>query len=97
MALAFSRSDRDDDFTKVELTFISKEGCHLCDVALDVVEEVRRQHPFRLAVVKIAEGDVLFPLYSQKIPVGLIDGRIIFTYRVSPRHLIRELRAAAES
>jgi hypothetical protein len=83
---------RHEDFSDVEVTFISKDDCHLCEEALAVVEQVRRKHPFRLKLVKIRKGDEWYDRYWDKIPVVLIDGRMGFKYRVEAKELIAKLR-----
>jgi hypothetical protein len=85
--------ERRDDFSKIEVVFISKEDCHLCDDALIVVNEVRRKHPFPLRTVKIEPGDEWYDRYRDKIPVVLIGGRMAFKYRVDADELVRKLRA----
>jgi hypothetical protein len=85
---------RRDEFAGIEVVFISKDDCHLCDIAQQVVEDVRRDHPFTLRVVKIQPGDEWHDLYWDKIPVVLIDGRMAFKYTVDPGELLRKLRAS---
>lgn len=82
-----------NDLSAIELIFLSKDECHLCEEALEVVEGLRRKHPFGLRVVKITEGDEWYDAYWDKIPVGLIDGRMIFKYRVTADELLAKLRA----
>jgi hypothetical protein len=82
------------DVSDVEVTFLTKDGCRLCDEALFVVEGVRRRFPFKLDIVHIVEGDEWFERFGDKIPVGLIDGRMVFKYRVSPVDFFMKLRAS---
>ena len=82
------------DVSDVEVVFLTKDGCRLCDEALHVVEGVRRRFPFRLNIVHIVEGDEWFDRYSDKIPVGLINGRMAFKYRVTPVDFFVKLRAS---
>jgi hypothetical protein len=82
------------DVSDVQVTFLTKDGCRLCDEALYVVEGVRRRFPFKLDIVHIAEGDEWFATYGDKIPVGLINGRMAFKYRVNPVDFFVKLRAS---
>ena len=79
----------------VEMIFLSKEDCHLCDTALDVVRELQRKHRFDLQVIKIVKGDAWHDQYWDKIPVGLAGGRMLFKYRVDPDQLLEKLRHSA--
>ncbi|MEP7217986.1 MAG: glutaredoxin family protein [Bacteroidota bacterium] len=86
---------RAPDLSDIELLVISRDDCHLCDKALAVVEEVRRRRPFRLRVVKMVEGDEWHERYWDKIPVGLVNGAMIFKYRVTAEELLAKLRVRA--
>lgn len=82
------------DCSDVEVTFLTKDGCRLCDEAMVVVEGVRRRHPFRLTIVNIEQGDEWYERYSDKIPVGLINGRMVFKYHVRPLEFLTKLLAS---
>ncbi len=70
----------------------SRPGCHLCDAAADVVRSVQRRCPFEFRIVDI-DGDAdLERRYGASIPVIAVDGRSVFTYRVEPAELEREVR-----
>ena len=81
----------------VEMIFLSKDDCHLCDTALEIVEALRRKHRFDLRVIKIRPGDEWHDEYWDKIPVGLAGGRMLFKYRVAPEQLLEKLRHTAPS
>lgn len=70
---------------------ISKDDCSLCDDALAVIEEVRRDIGFELVVTTIREGTDVYERYHDKIPVVLIDGAEAFVYRVPRMKLIDAL------
>jgi len=57
---------------------------------------MRRKYRFRLNVIKIQEGTELYDRYWDKIPVGLIAGRMAFKYRVDPEDFLRKLEATVE-
>lgn len=83
------------DISHLKLTLLSKEECHLCDEALETIERLRRTHPFQLELIKIEPGDNWYEGYWDKIPVGLLDGEMIFKYRVAPDELLAKLHARA--
>jgi hypothetical protein len=83
------------DLSQVQVTLLSKRECHLCDAARDVIEAVRRRHPFALTVIEIRPGDAWHATYWDKIPVVMIEGTPAFIYRVDPAPLLEKLRAAA--
>lgn len=76
------------------LTLIGKPGCHLCDVARDVVTSVVAE----LAVVpsapsisveeiSIYDDPQLLHKYVDEIPVLLLNGRVHTIWRVDPGRL----------
>lgn len=75
------------------VTLISKEECHLCDVAKGVLLTTWHKFPFKLNEVKIVPGDKYFEEYKERIPVVLIDGEFAFQYRVSEKSLLQKLEA----
>jgi glutaredoxin len=63
------------------------QGCHLCDRALEIVEEVRREIEFELRLVDIGGDAELEARYREFLPVVEIDGERAFTYHVAPAAL----------
>ena len=57
-----------------KLTLYGKPGCHLCEEARAVVDEVRTRHPFDLEEVDITRDPTLEATYRERIPVVAIDG-----------------------
>lgn len=78
------------------VTLYTRVGCHLCDVARDVIDGVRRERAFELVVVDIDGDPELVRAYGQEVPVVTIDGRKAFKYRVDPAVLRDRLDRAGE-
>ena len=79
------------------LTLFTRDGCHLCDVALEELERIRQKHPFALEIVDLdreapAEKRAL---YDWEVPVIELDGRKIMKYHVDEARLVRLLTAPA--
>ena len=81
----------------VEVVLYGAPGCHLCDVAKDVVERQREQLGFELRVVDISGDDELERAYREQIPVVFVGGRKVFKYRVDPVELARRVNAASQA
>jgi hypothetical protein len=64
-----------------------RPGCHLCEVALSVIERVRERTPFVLERVDIESDDVLFTRYLERIPVITIDSAEMFELFVDEQAL----------
>ena len=78
---------------KPVLQFITKEGgCTLCDEAYEEIEAAQEYVDFDVEIVKIYPGDEYHKLYWDKIPVGIINGKVAFKYRTTRDQLIRALK-----
>jgi len=65
------------------LVLYSRPGCCLCDTAKAALVGVQERYGFRLEEVDISGDEELSRRFGHEIPVGVIDGRVVFRYRVS--------------
>ncbi|MBI5517463.1 MAG: glutaredoxin family protein [Deltaproteobacteria bacterium] len=79
------------------VTLYTREGCHLCDDALGVLEAVRQEAPSTLTVtvIDVDSDPALRELYGMEVPVIAVDGRKAFKYRVTAEALRRRLAREA--
>jgi glutaredoxin len=75
----------------------SKNDCHLCEEAKAVLEKVRREIPFTLKEIKLAEGDQQYDDYKELVPVVHINKVPAFKYRVNENMLRIKLQQLATS
>ncbi len=78
------------------LTFFTRKGCHLCDVALEALEPFRARYDFSFEIIDLdhqASAEKLTK-YTDQVPVIELDGRKIMKYRVEPERLQRLLDLA---
>ena len=71
----------------IPVTLYTRVGCHLCDVAKNVLDEVRRERPFELTTIDVDSVPELTNRYGLEVPVVMIGGRKAFTVRVDPEAL----------
>ena len=71
-------------------------GCHLCERARTIIEQVRQEVAFELAEVDIGGDPELEALYREWLPVVEIDGERAFVYYVDPDGLARKLERATK-
>jgi glutaredoxin len=76
----------------MRVVLYSREGCHLCDAARDVLLAERSRSPFDLVEVDVAGDDDLEREYGIRIPVIEIDGEERFEYEVDPAALVSIVR-----
>jgi glutaredoxin len=79
------------------VTFYTRVGCHLCDVARGVLDEVRREHPFELTTIDIDSDPELQEEHGGDIPVVVIDGGVAFKLRVDAAALRARLSRASQT
>jgi glutaredoxin len=77
------------------VTLYTRVGCHLCDVAKDVLDEARRERPFDLATIDVDTDPALVERYGLEVPVVTINGRKAFKFRVDPAALRDRLARAS--
>ena len=69
------------------MILVGKPGCHLCDVAREVVELVCAQADTDWIELSIHDDPRLAAMYADQIPVVLVDGQVHDIYRVNPERL----------
>ncbi|WP_030741822.1 glutaredoxin family protein [Streptomyces sp. NRRL F-5135] len=73
------------------VTLVSRPGCHLCDDARTVVEEVCARTGASWEEKDITLDEELHRRYWEQIPVVLVDGEQHTFWRVDPDRLRKEL------
>jgi len=81
----------------VTVVLYGAPGCHLCDVAKNVLERQRELLEFGLEVVDISGDAELESAYREQIPVVFVAGRKAFKYRVEPLELARRIALASQT
>lgn len=66
----------------MHVVLYSRRGCHLCDVARDVIEAERARSTFSFAEVDIDDDDRLIMEYGIRVPVVTLDGEERFEIEV---------------
>jgi len=69
------------------VTLYTKPGCHLCELAGQVIAQVGRRRRFRLEMRNILEDARDLEKYREAIPVVLVDGLEIARLRVTGHDL----------
>jgi glutaredoxin len=78
----------------VEVRVYSAPGCHLCEVAKEILVREREARGFELVEVDITGDEELEAAYRAEIPVVFVAGRKAFKYHVDVPELRRRLDAA---
>jgi glutaredoxin len=77
------------------VTFYSRPGCHLCDLAREVVERVCTDLGERYDEVSVDDDPQLQERFGEEVPVTFVDGRQHDFWRVDESRLRAALEAGA--
>ncbi len=74
------------------LTFYTKDDCHLCDVAMEIVLKVNKTLEFNIEKVDITATEELMNEFGEKIPMIYVNGKPAFKYKVDEVSLIEKIK-----
>lgn len=81
-----------DEAGSHRITVLTKPGCHLCDVAREVIDTVAAELNVEWRERDITDSAEALRAYWDKIPVTLVDGSEHSWWRVSADRLRAALR-----
>jgi len=68
----------------IEVSVYSRSNCHLCEVALEVISEIRKEFEFTISKILIDGNAELEEKYGEQVPVILINDQPHDFFRVDP-------------
>lgn len=66
------------------ITVFSRQGCHLCDVAVETLESMQDELNYSIEITYIDGDSELERLYGEQVPVIHIDGTHHDFFKVDP-------------
>lgn len=75
------------------VNFYTKEGCHLCEVALEIIDLIAEKIDFQFNSIDITKDEELMMKFDLEIPVIEIDKEIVFVHKVDKQKLISILKS----
>ncbi len=78
----------------VTVEVLTKQGCHLCEDALEVTRQACEEFGLESRNVDITHDAALLEAYAEEIPVLRIDGMVRDFWRFDPVRLRRLLQEA---
>lgn len=73
----------------LQVTFYTKAGCHLCDDARDMLDEIAAETVYELTEIDIRRDSALFELYRYRIPVIMLNETLVAEGRVDYNELVQ--------
>lgn len=71
----------------VRVQYLTRRGCHLCEVALPIVRAEADRAGSAVDVLDIDEDPALRAAWDHDVPVVLVDGQVHARYRVDAQQL----------
>ena len=96
-SLPLFRCDMMEDILKMEqalkeqpaiaVTFYTKAGCHLCEDARDLLEEIAEETEYTLIEIDIRSDPAVFTQYRYRIPVIVLNEKTLLEGRIEAEAL----------
>ncbi len=77
---------------QVQVTFYTKAGCHLCEEAREMLEDIAALTTYELTEIDIRGNPAIFEQYRYRIPVIIINGETTIEGRIEFRDLAKALQ-----
>jgi glutaredoxin len=81
--------------TQWQVLMYTRQGCHLCEHAWELLCEAQRRYGFALSEADVDVEPALKAEYGEQVPVIVVNGRVRFRGVVN-RILLERLLAAGE-
>ena len=73
----------------VQVTFYTKAGCHLCEEARDMLDDIAALTTYELTEIDIRSNPAIFEKYRYRIPVIIINSETLLEGRIEFRDLAK--------
>lgn len=80
----------------IAVTFYTKAGCHLCEDARELLEEIAEDIEYTLTEIDIRRDPAIFELYRYRIPVIVMNEETILEGRIEAEELVRAFSVERE-
>ena len=77
----------------LHFTLVTRQGCHLCDDAWNLLTQAQQRHRFALEMKDVDASPEWIKDYGDCVPVVLVNGKVRFRGRVNEVLLQRILDA----
>ncbi len=71
----------------MRVVLVTRQGCHLCDKALDLLRELGVEPE----LADVDADDALYALYDWRVPVVLVDGHVAAEGRIDRNRMQKAL------
>ena len=71
------------------ITFYTKAGCHLCEQAREMLDDIATEVDYELTEIDIRSDPALFKQYQYRIPVIIVNTTHVAEGRIEYSDLVR--------
>ena len=75
------------------VTVYSRSGCHLCEIAIDRINSVKKDYEFSLEISLIDNNNELEKEFGEQVPVIMIDNTIHDYWRVDLERFTKAIKS----
>jgi glutaredoxin len=75
----------------IDVEIYTKDDCHLCESAKDVLKKVAIDYPLKIAEIDITKDEKIYDEFKESIPVVFINKRREFIFKVHEITLRKKL------
>jgi glutaredoxin len=82
----------------IHLTLITRQGCHLCEVAeaelariVSAFSALNPDKPYTVEVLDVDSDSELIAKYSEEVPVLLLNGEQIAFFQIDAERVLKKL------
>jgi glutaredoxin len=76
-----------------DVVMYTRQGCHLCEQAWEILQAAQKKYAFRLSQVDVDTDAALAEAFGLQVPVVTVDGDVRFRGQLNAVLLHRLLRA----
>jgi glutaredoxin len=76
-----------------KVTVYSRSGCHLCEIAIDLIKSTMNELKFELNIKLIDDDLKLQEEYGEQVPVILIEDKVHDYWRVDLERFTKAIKA----
>lgn len=80
---------REEEPAAPQVVFYTKAGCHLCEEARDMLDDIAAEIVYNLTEIDIRSDPAIFEEYRYRIPVIIVDNETIVEGRIEYRDLVK--------
>ena len=80
---------KSQDQSAFEVTFYTKAGCHLCEEAREMLEDIAALTTYELTEIDIRSNPTIFEKYRYRIPVIVINNETLIEGQIEFRDLAK--------